>query len=288
MSLQTVSHSQTHRDLQALPFLGAHTSLSHPSRLDPITSQIVKTQDAALEVMLQIESGAAAKFWEAQKKLPSVTWLGNLVDRVFGWGKYYLSTGKIATSRDLLENEDLNEQPCTYDPPRAPAIARFNITTSLDVQKYPNNSCFFIDPIGYRVRLQAYMPNPPDNIVCKVVGCVIERLNLCQPACLPCLNATDQERIDTLNTTYSYTIFSAKWLVQIYADSDLNAWKTDQIYLLFNETLQECIKQPNGNAIYALLIIPVAIGGGIGMAVCLHKKRNRKLEYDSLEAGEAN
>lgn len=292
MSLQIATHSLSNVGHHPIQAYQNYNYAPVNSKLDPITEQIINTQDSALEVMKLIENGAAKRMWETQKKMPSVTWVGNFIDRLFGWGKYYRSTEKIDTSRDLLENEELSEEPCTYDPHRGPAIARFNITASLGVQKFPNSSCSFIDPIDYHVKVTSFFPYPPDYIVCKVVDCVRERFNLCQPACLPCINATDQERIDTLNNTHDYALFASKidtgklWLLNVYADSNLNAWKTDQIFKLFETTVGECedlalYKPPDLGPYLSFFLPPTLVLGGIGLYI-LYRRKKTNTEYTSL------
>jgi hypothetical protein len=120
----------------------------------------------------------------------------------------------------------------------------------------------------------------------------------CVPFCLPCENATEAEK--HIFSTHFWGRESFEWAVDTRISwmfttaaghGNLSLWKADQIYRLFNATLKECENQlfppvpSSGNsALYALLIIPVAIGGVAGVVVCLHKKRSdrKKLEYDPL------
>ena len=78
----------------ALQTFHNYNPFSKNSNLDPITGQIIKTQDAALELMRQIENGTAGRMWEEQKKIPSATWLGDILDWFMGWGKYYSVTDR--------------------------------------------------------------------------------------------------------------------------------------------------------------------------------------------------
>ena len=282
---------------QASQLVQTYHPVSSDSSLDPITAQIVKSHDAALEVMQQIENGAAARFWEAQKKLPSATWLGNLIDWFLGWGKYHPESemAEPRQKRALM----------SYDCPNIPYgdIVRAYINTSYEIQKYPNNSCLRLDPQNYWTQFYPIIVKPvgSDDVICRIAACIKERLYACYPDCLPCQNATETEKNDMLNTTSDLFWLSTfdkdlmwVYLVQtsIYTPNrtTLNAWKLNQIYKLFNSTRLDCENQflhPSAlQGLYTLLIIPVAVAGGVIYVACKRKQANPT--YEQLESAENN
>jgi hypothetical protein len=50
-----------------------------------------RSADPRLEILHLVETGKAAQQWNEIKQIPSVTWLGDQVDRFFCWGQYYKS-----------------------------------------------------------------------------------------------------------------------------------------------------------------------------------------------------
>ena len=141
MSIQIVTHSLSTIGNNALQAYQNYNYAPLNSKLDPITEQIINTQDAALEAMKLIQNGAAKRMWEEQKKYPSVTWVGDLVPAV-RMGNY--RSAEDNTSRALLEKEDPSDPSCNYDPHRNPAIDRFNnITTSLESRNIPITAALF-------------------------------------------------------------------------------------------------------------------------------------------------
>ena len=295
MSVQIATHSLSRVNTQVIqPYYHLATS---DSSLDPITSQILKTKDAALEVMHRFENGAANRFWEEQKKWPSVTWLGDLVDRFLGWGRYHPenehkeSTAREAghrreeKRRSFISNESGQEANCT-----TLQTAEMNITTSFDALKYPNNSCVYLSPDEYFVGVYKWLardPKGPDDIICRVDRCVREFLQSCQPMCLPCSGATDQEKNATLNLTYSEIYFPARveelqfsllWEVAVRYKDNLNIWKYDQIVNLVNSTLLKCENeavQKRGDIMpwVIFLTTTLILGGGLGIYVFIYKKK---------------
>ncbi len=250
-------------------------------RLDPLTEQLVKTQDAALEVMHLIETGAVSKFWEEQKKVPSVSWLGNFIDKLMGWGTYFPTKhNKEAASRGLL-SEASEEDPNYCDPLTSP----INMTTSFDVQKFSNASCVFFNPMDYESILYASGPLVPDPnlLACKINRCIRAALLSCKPNCLPCINATDQERSDWLNTTRigypwrSRYVPNLNWLGEVKAKEKLNKWKTQQIFDFFENVIKECDKDVGEKktdvTLYLAIFIPLAtVLGGAGLYVFCRDK----------------
>ena len=71
----------------ALQTFHNYNPFSKNSNLDPITGQIIKTQDAALELMRQIENGTAGRMWEEQKKIPLRNMARRYIGLVYGLGK---------------------------------------------------------------------------------------------------------------------------------------------------------------------------------------------------------
>jgi hypothetical protein len=298
MALQIPSSSLSSLANQGVQAIQHYNYAPENSRLDPITAQILKTQNPALEVMKQFENGAVQRMWEEQKKLPSATWLGNLMDWYLGWGIYYyrhtenIEKTQEKTQRDLLEYNEVNEKPCPDYAHNLPPAAHFNISASLDVYKYPNNSCSFIDSVEYHVKLITYNRHASDEIFCRVVSCVQKRFNSCQPACLPCINATGEERTNFLNDTEDYNIFQSKidpriyWLVTVNADDNLNRWKMNQNYQLFNPWVSECedlaLYKPPELGPYLSFFLPPAITlGALGVYILCRRKNNEN-EYMPL------
>ena len=72
-------------------------------KLDPIQAQMLKTNDPVLEVVHRIEDGTVKRFWEEQAKIPSTTWLGDLVDRIFGWGRFHESNQPAKTTDNATQ-----------------------------------------------------------------------------------------------------------------------------------------------------------------------------------------
>lgn len=302
MSLQISSVSPVNIGHQAIQPFQNYNPVPKDSSLDPITSQILKTQDAALEVMHLFENGTATRMWETQKKLPSATWLGNLVDWFLGWGKYHPESEKNegviserGQKRANIHCPNINETNGN--------IIRDYINTSYEMHNDPNNSCWQQDPKLYWTEFYQIIFKPVDSedIICRIANCIRERLLACYPNCLPCQNATDLEREDLLNTSSSNYYFKSDfdpdlWWVYLIQTRNrdnyprLNAWKLAQIHKLFDATRQDCENQvlhpptnPALNALYSLLIIPVAVAGGIIFVVCKSKQAN-KAAYAPLES----
>jgi hypothetical protein len=159
MSLQIAVNSLSNVGNPALQAYQSYNYAPVNPKLDPITEQILNTHDAALEVMQQIESGATARFWESQKTIPSVTWLGDVVDRLFGWGRYAQETeSALPTQRKALANEQ--EDVCSKEHTSSLNGAQKNsehergvvwdtLYTSFEVQNYPNGSCALINSDEY-------------------------------------------------------------------------------------------------------------------------------------------
>jgi hypothetical protein len=302
MSLQMAATSLSNVGNPALQAYQSYNYAPVNSKLDPITKQILNTHDAALEVMHQIESGATARFWEAQKKLPSATWLGDLMDWFLGWGKYHPDSEKkvAGQKRAIMSYECPNVNHTNGD------IVRDYINTSFEMHKYPNNSCLQLDSKLYWTQFYMiiFRPVGAEDPICRIADCIKERLEACYPTCLPCQNATEDEKDDMLNTTSSNYYFTADfdehlWWVYLiqrsyrYKNTTLNAWKLEQIHKLFNATRVDCENQilhtpanPAMQALYSLLIIPVAVAGGVIFVV--YKRKQANPAYESLESAVNN
>ena len=219
------------------------------NKLDPIVEQIaVKTEDSVLKVVKLYESGAVARFWEAQKKEPAATWLGNLLDRFLGWGNYYPPAEKAAAiSRSLFENSDENEPKGCNETWRETATV--NVTTAFDVQTYPNHTCAFVnleEYIGSIWKNAHYVPKGYEDIMCRIEECIKDNLEYCQPNCLPCQNATETERSKFWNGSWVVTtgggkhIYGLLWYLDVQCKEDCNKWKTHQVFDMLFNTAWDC------------------------------------------------
>jgi hypothetical protein len=290
MSMQIISHtSSTTQSLQAIP---NYNFVPPITKLDPITSKITKTYDAALAVMHQIESRAVARFWEGQKKQPSATWLGDLMDWFLGWGKHHPENKpKEEITSEMVKRAMLKDYRC---PNSSGAIVHDYLNTSYDVQTYPNQNCIQLNQELYWTEFfqLIWKPVGSEDPICRIADCIKESLKACYPICLPCRNATDEEKNNLLNYTSDLLWFKSTfdedlgWVYLVETNyhspnrSNLNLWKLTQIYKLFNTTRLACENQilhppaanPELQGLYSLLIIPVAVVGGVIIVVCKHKK----------------
>jgi hypothetical protein len=303
MSLQGSSNSLASLANPQISAIQNYNFTPSGSRLDSITEQILKTEDAALEVMKLIENGSVKRMWVEQKKLPSATWLGDRVDWLLGWGQYHPESEKKAlTSAEPKPKRALLDYRCPNTNDTNSEIVRDYLNTSYEVQTYPNGSCSQLDPVVYWTEIFQiiFRPVSADDVICRIADCMRTRLQACYPTCLPCLNATDMEKNITVNTTQVLLWFKSdfdedqSWVYLIqtsYRDNypNLNAWKLDQILTLFNSTRKDCQNQvlhppanSDLNALYSLLIIPVALAGGVIYVV--YKRKQANPAYDSLES----
>lgn len=305
MSLQIAATSLSNVGNPALQAYQNYYYAPVNPKLDPITEQILNTQDAALKVMQQIESGATARFWEAQKKLPSATWLGDLMDWFLGWGKYNERSVGSVTKREVLAKEQYSVDICGQTDRRFFLdYVNGDISTSFETHNNSNNSCSLIQPVPYQISVSQWIYrniSGPNDIACRIRNCFKDRM-ACLPFCWPCVNATDAQKNNFSDDIWDEYTFDwnldnrITWDFFVVGKTKLNLWKIDIIFQLLNSTLTECEKglftpeqsSSNSKGYYALLIIPAVIGGGAGVAVWLHNKRNKNMRYGSLESGEAN
>jgi hypothetical protein len=75
----------------------AHVKADLISRKEFYDSQMaaLRSADARLHMLHFVETGKAAQFWNRSKQRPSATWLGDYVDRFFGWGQYYKTDAEV-------------------------------------------------------------------------------------------------------------------------------------------------------------------------------------------------
>jgi hypothetical protein len=243
------------------PMCGLHeysitlAGLNNPtnsSKLDPITEQMVKTNDARLEVMNRFESGAICQWWKKEKRLHSGTIVGEMMDWLCGWGKYHSQTeSPDAESKSPV----LGKQDGTRDAkPKltsdcSSTVFSEKIITSFEGRLNLNKSCMYSRPIEYYTKIEnlhsEYSSGASKDIICKVRACVREKLMNCHPYCFPCLNATESEIIEISEPISDFLVYGFWYLfvnrtwVRI-DDYHLNKWKQNQIIKLFKETVEDC------------------------------------------------
>ncbi len=281
------------------PAVGEHYNFKpSDTHLDSITSQITKTQDAALQVMELMENGRAAKFWEAQKQMPAATWLGNLMDRLMGWGKYYPERSENEGAQKRAEGRP---HECPYLNNTNFDIVRDYLNTSYAVHSHPNQTCSLQEPVPYWIEMFQiiFRPVNAEDAICRIAYCIKDRFDACYPSCWPCQNATESEIKNMLNTTSNLTVlesafdYNLNWvyLVQTSYRSPnrtmLNQWKLTQIHKIFDDTRISCENEilhphnkPEMQGLYALLIIPVL--GAFGTAYLLYKYKKADPSYEPI------
>ena len=175
-----------------------------------------------------------------------------------------------------------------------------HINISFAVQMHPDNSCSQIDSEAYLTMMyqEIFRELKPNDIICRVADCIRARLLACYPICLPCQNATEEEKNSTIDAIWSAIWFPSSfdermsWSYQVQTNSYterilINTWKVDQIFKFFNSTRLDCEDQvlhpqiqpgikPAFNLLYSLLIIPVGIVSGTIFVVCKLKQPNRE------------
>jgi hypothetical protein len=71
---------------------------SKHKKLDAITEQMLNTTDARIEMMNRWNSGALCQWWEEKgNKGDSATIVGDLMDKLCGWGRYHPDIQKSKT-----------------------------------------------------------------------------------------------------------------------------------------------------------------------------------------------
>ena len=244
--------------------------------------------------------GAASRMWEAQKKIPSATWLGNMMDWLMGWGKYHLETEpKDGGSSEAGQKRMISFAVCPQFDSTYGRIIHNYTNTSYEALISPNGGCAPLDPVPYWTEIFQIIwrdISGADDVICRIGDCIKTHLSACYPNCLPCQNATDAEKNMTLDDVGSVLPIDSdfdKDLAWVYIVQTkyypnhtralLNAWKLNQTYNLFNSVRQNCensiLYPPNlpsnqaNPALYSLLIIPVALvaGGAIFVVYKRHK-----------------
>ena len=222
------------------------------------------------------------------KKEPSATWLGNLLDRFLGWGNYYPTGARVATvSRTLFENSDKNEQEGCEEPWHM--TVEVNVTTSFEVQTYANHTCTFLKPEDYLGKIFKWgnnVPNGYEDMLCHIEECIKDNLKYCQPTCLPCQNATEQERSKFYNGSFVASIGGSKvvpnllWYMEVYSKQMANIWKTEQVLDVLFDTIKECEaralpKNPSTNV--GWFVVPFVACGAITIFyfICRPKPPNQ-------------
>lgn len=222
-----------------------------PKNIDPVSSQIaLHTDDPVLKVVSLYEKGVISRWWTEQKQEPSVTWLGNLVDKWMGWGNYAPATEKTTTlTRALFENDDEKlSDDClkTYR-----LISDANISTSFEDLKFPNQSCQLLNAVDYRAVIFRDVDPAPTNEadkICQFDACIKNRFTACLPNCLPCENATEAERSEFYNGSFAILYFSNckyipgyRWNVEIYSSvPKANIWQSHRVLNLSLDIFKQC------------------------------------------------
>ena len=194
---------------------------------------------------------------EKRKRLHSVTIVGEMMDWLCGWGKYHSQTeSPDAESKSVV----VGKQEETRDAKSKPTadcnstVFSEKIITSFEGRLNLNNSCTYSRPVEYYAFIQHLQFVPiegSDDILCKIRACVREKLMNCHPYCFPCLNATESQIIEiseplSHSLYYKSKVDGSPWYLFVnrtwfrIVDYHLNKWKVDQIFKLFNETIQHC------------------------------------------------
>lgn len=270
----------------------------HGTKLDPITAQIMKNEDAALKLMHLIENGNAGFAWNEEKKIPAVTWLGDCMDRLFGWGQYYKHNTEITSeiARKALNLQKSNaaiNANCSNDF----YVVGINVSTAFDVRSYPNGTCEFMNPEDYVGRVWEVSYNSPknyDKLICYLRSCVKEALIQCAPTCLPCKEANSSERKNYSNYYEEFLRFDSQcvpnmtWALMVHGNEPLNIWKSQNFMDFMKNTIHSCeidlieLNSEIGVGISRTILFPPIILGGIVLYLICKNRTPSETTYTEV------
>jgi hypothetical protein len=245
----------------------------HPvtSSANEIQAQIIKAEDPALKFINLIEEGSVKKAWEEQKKIPSATWLGELVDRIMGWGKYYNEITENSPPQlkrdihadDIKKGCEIAARPIPFfknDNFYFISVFSQNILTSLENEKHNNGSCSYNKPESYFAWLRFfYVKNKHTYIFetedeCQsLTTCMYLASRECSTNCFPCISAEGKQLTEESNTDIypcynciNFEISSPVIQNLMYTltvanhQKHVNVWKANQTLQIFTRIIKEC------------------------------------------------
>lgn len=236
-------------------------------QIDPISRALSDPNDYRVIVVDSIMKGLFSEMIEEQKPMPAVTWLGDLMDWVFGWGQYYTTSEKAGSiGKRNLQAVAQEEKQYYCGSEHIASFVDTTVQTSFVMQRRDNLTCALKNPEGYNVTLYG-LPKGfvPSALYCRVQKCVDEAIRACQPNCFPC---ESRAAADSLHEeTYYKFRFKAEhidnlfWNGLVYfADGDdgsrlrldinrgtffkkregMSTWKLAQIEEYFKRVIQDC------------------------------------------------